>query len=54
MKFWILSVPSHAGEENVDDYRAVSEVKVDVSPNIGPSDVNIESSQIVHSYLLEG
>ena len=52
MKFWILSVPSHAGEENVDDYGSVFEVKVDVSPNIGPSDVNIESSQIVHSHVV--
>ena len=51
MKFWIPSVPHHASEENVDDYRAVFEVEVDVSPNIGPSGVNIESSQIVHSHV---
>jgi hypothetical protein len=41
VKFWIPSVPPHASEENVDDYRAVFEVEVDVSPNIGPSGVNI-------------
>ena len=51
MKFRIPSVPSHAGEENVDDYRLIFEVKVDVSPNIGPSGVNIESSQVVHSHV---
>ena len=51
MKFWIPSVPPHASEEHVDNYRAVFEVKVDVSPNIGPSGVNIESSQIVHSHV---
>ena len=51
MKFWIPAAPSHAGEENVDDYGSVFEVKVDVSPNIGPSNVNIESSQAVHSHV---
>ena len=51
MKFWIPSVPPHASEENVDDYRAVFEVEVDVSPNVGSSGVNIESSQIVHSHV---
>jgi len=50
VKFWTPAVPSYAGEENVDDYGSVFEVKVDVSPNIGPSGINIESSQIIHSH----
>jgi len=51
VKFWIPPISLYAGEENVDDYGSVFEVEVDVSPNVGSSGVNIESSQIVHSHV---
>jgi hypothetical protein len=54
VKFWISSVALDVCNENVDDYRVVFEVEVDVSSDVRLCDVNIEPSQIVHFHFIEG
>ncbi len=53
MEFWIPPVAFDAGEEDIDDYRAVFEMEVHVSSNVRLGDIYIEPSQIGHSYFVE-